>query len=114
MDESNPAMRDLFMGGEDEEAQDLEPGQPAAGRRPAYLDIDIRSNPDGSATVRYLTNDRDGDGRPDREASNWEEILVGWEESHASVAEAQRMTGRSRREPGGRTVSVYLEGKRLT
>ncbi len=121
----NPAMRDLFLGGEDEEEQDLtdsaaHAAQPRAqptdlhqpGARHAYLNVDVRSNPDGSATAWHYTNDRDGDGRPDRRGTGWDELLVSWDEAFASVAEARRAIGTSRVEPSGRIVTVFRDGVR--
>jgi hypothetical protein len=124
MDDMNPAMRDLFMSGEDEEAQDLDAptDQPTADTPPvdlhhpgadhAYLNVDIRSNPDGSATCWHFTNDRRGDGRPDRHGSGWNELLVTWDEHHPSLDAAIAAVGRSRTEPSGRVVTVFHDGVR--
>jgi hypothetical protein len=121
MDDMNPAMRDLFMGGEDEEVQDFTPPtQPHGplprdlhepGARHAYLNIDIQPHPDGSATIRYYTNDRDGDGVPDHRSGSWAEMLIAWEEHRPSISTAIREAGGSRREPSGRIVTVYHAGE---
>lgn len=123
-DEMNPAMRDLFLGGEDEEAQDVQaphargPEPPEAqaelhelGAPGAYLKVDVRSNPDGSAVVWYHTNDRKGDGLPDRQSTSWAEILVSWSEGYGSVEQALEAVGPPRVEPGGRSVSIFVDGK---
>ncbi len=86
VDDMGPAMRDLFLGGEDEEVQDWTPPAGASDRGPAaglhqpgaahaYLNIDIRDNADGSATVWYYANDADNDGVPDRSDTDWKEVL---------------------------------------
>jgi hypothetical protein len=124
MDELNPAMRDLFLGGEDEEVQDWTPpvragdhqrdaGLHEPGARHAYLNVDIRDNADGSATVWYFTNDRDNDGVPDRTGSGWDELLTSWDEHWPSATEARRHIGGSGRDASGRVVTVHHNGRRV-
>lgn len=113
----NPAMRDLFLGGEDEEAQDLDPDAPPVdlhqpGADHAYLNVDVRSNADGSATAWHFTNDRRGDGRPDRHGTGWGELLVTWDEHYPSIEAASAAVGMSRTETSGRVVTVFRDGVR--
>jgi hypothetical protein len=109
MDDMNPAMRDLFLGGEDEEWQDFIPPSArragAGGVNAAYLEIHIADNDDGSATVTFHTNDTNNDGTPDQ--TSWSKWDVAWDERWPSADEALRRFGASRVEPNGKIVTVF-------
>lgn len=109
----NPAMRDLFLGGEDEEVQDFTPPYSLhrSDATSAYLNIDVRSEPDGTATVWLYTNDFDADGKPDREGAGWEAMWVSWTEQANSLEEAIERYGPSRVEPNGRVITLHVNGR---
>lgn len=114
MDDLDPAMRDLFLGGEDEEWQDFSPPSarqgPRGGVDVAFLEIHVADNEDGSATVTYYTNDADYDGVPDQHGPTWNDNVTSWIEQWPSADEALQQLGPSRVDQNGRIVSVLRNG----
>jgi hypothetical protein len=96
MDDMSPAMRDLFLGGEDEERQDV----PAMPQVEQVLQISVASN--GSATVVEQAADANGDLYPP----------VGAEPHHfPNLEQALAFTGRSGQRADGAWVVVLIDGR---
>jgi hypothetical protein len=111
VDDMNPAMQDLFLGGEDEEWQDFVPPwrRGARGVAAAWLDVNIVDEGDGRATAWYYTNDADNDGVPDASDTAPHGLITYWTEPWPSAAEALQQL-RSGVEPSGRVVTVLRNG----
>ncbi|MDP8904833.1 MAG: hypothetical protein M3N29_05875 [Chloroflexota bacterium] len=94
MDRFGPADLDLFLGGEDEEQQDL--------RQPApHVIVHVMRQPDGTARVHEQRTEAAAAGLPS---------VTGGRTWFPTVDAALAQAGRSRIERDGAVIHVYVDG----